>query len=204
LKIKLLDDEDCFNATKYVLDLNRQKEIEIEGEHRFSRNNQFTRRLYMDPYFCSLALQVQPALESFYNIKLYPTYTYARLYLPGYTMFPHLDRPACEFSSSLTIGYGGRKSPWELYIEDDEGNEQEYILYPGEGLLYKGREYHHWRYPLDRGWQLQTFVHYIEIDGEVHTELKNNHIELDINKPFQDFYCLHGVWMLKDNFSVDN
>lgn len=196
MKIKLLDNEDCLRATEYVLELNRKKKIYSEGTHRFSDNNKYTKNLYSDPLFKELALKVQPKLEEFCGEKLYPTYTFTRLYVPGYTMFPHLDRHSCEFSSSLTIGYGGRTYPWELYIEDDDGNEVEYLLEPGEGLIYKGREYHHWRYPMDKGWQVQTFVHYIIVDGEIYSSIKEQ-LKPDFSIPFQDF-TFNGknkVWM---------
>ena len=192
MKLKLLSDEDCANATEYVLDLNRKKLLTSEGPHRFSEENKHTKRLYMDPLFCALALQMQPLLEEGHGVKLYPTYTFTRLYLPGYTMHPHIDRPACELSSSLTIGYGGRSHPWELYIEDDDENEVEYILEPGEGLLYRGQDYHHWRYPLDRGWQIQTFVHYIEIGGKVHEQILESNPDFDTDVLFQDFTFRKG------------
>ena len=158
----------------------------------------------MDPFFCSLALQVQPKIESVSGYSLYPTYCYTRLYLPGYTMHPHLDRPACELSSSLTIGYGGRDTPWELYIEDDNGDEVEFVLEPGEGLLYRGRDYHHWRWPLDRGWQIQTFVHYMIVNGEVHQELKDAGIHIDLDTPFTDFnWSSTKGWSLNRSRSID-
>ena len=204
MKIKLLSEQDCKEATEYVLELNRSKKIISEGPHRFSENNRHTRKIYMDPFFCSLALQVQPKLESVSGYSLYPTYCYTRLYLPGYTMHPHLDRPACELSSSLTIGYGGRDTPWELYIEDDNGDEVEFVLEPGEGLLYRGRDYHHWRWPLDRGWQIQTFVHYMIVNGEVHQELKDAGIHIDLDTLFTDFnWSSTKGWSLNRSRSID-
>lgn len=187
MKLKLLSEKDCADATSYMLELEKEGALKYERDHEFGPRNKETLRSYMDPYFCALALQVQPQLEAAWGTQLYPTYTYTRLYKEGFILRPHTDRPACELSSSITIGYGGRDTPWELYIENDDKEEVEYILEPGEGLLYEGRKYTHWRYPLDEGWQIQTFVHYIQIGGEVYQQVRYKQPDFDFSIPFQDF-----------------
>ena len=144
---------------------------------------------YSDPVFNSSRFKKHSLRwKKSCGLKLYPTYTYTRLYLPGYAFeSSQLDRPACEFSSTVTIGYGDRESPWEIYIENDDLDGVEYILYPGEGVIYEGRKYHHWRLPLDKGWQIQTFVHYIEIEGEVYYDVLERDPNFDFSEPFHDF-----------------
>jgi len=198
MKAKLFSKKDCDAATKYVLEKEKNGFLEYEKDHRFGPDNKNTFRIYGDEVFKTLALKAQPKLEKLYGIKLYPTYTYTRLYKPGFILLPHLDRPACEFSSTVTIGYGERNSPWEIYIENDKEDGVEYILNPGEGVLYEGRKYHHWRMPLDKGWQLQTFVHYIEIGGEVYNDVLNMQPDFDFTIPFRDFdYGSDGILVIK-------
>jgi hypothetical protein len=187
VKIKLFDEKECREAVNHIFNMKNSGDLKHENEHRFSTLNKNSYGCYSDPVFNSLALKALPQMEESCGLKLYPTYTYTRLYLPGYALVPHLDRPACEFSSTVTIGYGDRESPWEIYIENDDLDGVEYILYPGEGVIYEGRKYHHWRLPLDKGWQIQTFVHYIEIEGEVYYDVLERDPNFDFSEPFHDF-----------------
>jgi len=188
--LQLLSPEDAKAATDYMLDKEREGKLQNEKVHFFGPENQLSYRSYQDPFFCDLALKVQPKIEESFGAKLYPTYTYTRLYKEGFILGPHKDRPACELSSSITIGYGGRSSPWELYIEDDEENEIECLLEPGYGLIYEGVKYRHWRYRLDHGWQVQSFVHYVMIDGPVYHEILKRKPDFDFSIPFNDFQII--------------
>lgn len=44
-------------------------------------------------------------IEQAINLRLYPTYSYYRVYKSGDTLAPHRDRSACEISVTLTLGY---------------------------------------------------------------------------------------------------
>ena len=188
MKLKLFNEQECENATKHVFDLKNNGLLKHEKEHRFGEMNHNSYRIYMDDVFTDLSLKALPLLEEAYGLKLYPTYTFTRLYVEGFTLKPHRDRAACEFSSTATIAYGDRESPWEIYVEDEHGDGVEYVLESGEGLLYEGRKYHHWRLPLDKGWQIQTFVHYIEVGCEVYDMVLEQNPDFDFSIPFNDFH----------------
>jgi len=68
------------------------------------------------PVFDSLMEQLLPNFEIASGKKLYPTYAYARLYAPGEELKVHIDRPSCEISATLTLGFEG--DPWPIYIAD--------------------------------------------------------------------------------------
>lgn len=188
MKLKLFDAHDCDKATKYIFDLKEKGLLKHEKPHRFGPDNHHSYKTYKDEVFKELSLKALPLLEEGYGLELYPTYTYTRLYVEGFILKPHRDRPACEYSSTVTISYGDRETPWEIYVENEDGDGVEYNLESGEGLLYEGRKYHHWRMPLDKGWQIQTFVHYIKVGGEVYNQVLEHYPDFDFTTPFNDFH----------------
>jgi alkylated DNA repair dioxygenase AlkB len=100
------------------------------------------------------------------GVKVYPTYSYARLYYAGNELVPHRDRPSCEFSVTVTLG-GEFEMLWPIYIERADGEGLVCRLGIGDALVYKGCERTHWREPFEGLWQAQVFMHYVDADGTV-------------------------------------
>lgn len=101
--------------------------------------------------------------------KLYPTYTYARLYVPGDELKNHRDRPSCQISATVTLGFSGK--PWPIYMGDreDKAGGKEIIMDVGDVVLYKGNDKWHWRekYEGDENtWLVQVFLHYVDANGQ--------------------------------------
>ena len=123
--------------------------------------------VYGDPLFDTLMEDLRPKMEEATGLRLLPTYSYARKYLPGEELVPHLDRPSCEVSATLTLGYKG--DVWPIYLSRDSTVENEIgsvDLKIGDLLIYRGTELNHWRKPYTEGeWQCQVFVHYVDADG---------------------------------------
>lgn len=121
--------------------------------------------------FDSLLEQLLPNFELASGKKLYPTYAYARLYAPGEELKIHTDRPACEISATLTLGFEG--DPWPIYMGDEGGaNASKIMMEVGDAVLYRGCDKHHWREPYKEGkWQAQVFLHYVDVNGP-HAEWK--------------------------------
>lgn len=130
------------------------------------------------PVFDSLLEQLQPHFEQASGKHLLPTYAYARLYKPGEVLTPHTDRPACEVSATITLGFSG--TPWPIYMADPtndgeplQGDKQLYhvknkaaiTMKPGEAVLYKGCEKVHWREEFCGDWAAQVFLHYVDANG---------------------------------------
>lgn len=107
---------------------------------------------------------VQP-LSRAIGRPLYPTYTYTRFYLRDAVLKPHLDRPSCEISTTLTIDHAGAK-PWPIFIEDKRGQAQAVELARGDILVYRGAERRHWREAMADDWQTQVFLHFVDQQGE--------------------------------------
>lgn len=114
--------------------------------------------------FDSLLEKLLPDVEDITGLKLYPTYAYARLYMPGEELKSHKDRESCEISVTLTLGFDG--SPWSFFLSKEDSTATEIVMNVGDAVVYKGRELNHWRNKYEDGkWQAQVFLHYVDADG---------------------------------------
>ena|ERR1700736_2570416 len=112
---------------------------------------------------------LQPAVESVASVNLFPTYSYFRVYKRGDVLRKHTDRPACEISLSLCLGYAADR-PWPIWIEGPAGVSR-VELEPGDALLYRGTECPHWREACEADNVAQVFLHYVDQRGP-HAEWK--------------------------------
>jgi len=122
-----------------------------------------TPALYGEPCMEELLLTLLPSIEEASDLSLYPTYSYLRLYKRGDVLGRHVDRPACEISVSLSLGYEA-DSPWPLWIEGPAGVSG-VQMEPGDGLLYRGTECFHWREAFSGTRVAQVFLHYVDRNG---------------------------------------
>ncbi len=114
--------------------------------------------------------------------RLAPSYSFFRAYQQGDRCTVHSDRPACDLSMSLALGYsdeivwpievGARFLTLEdankIRIADDFGDEPyaSVSLQPGDALLYKGVNHRHGRItPNPNRWSAHLFLHWIDLDG---------------------------------------
>jgi predicted 2-oxoglutarate/Fe(II)-dependent dioxygenase YbiX len=116
--------------------------------------------------FDKLLVDLLPHFEAASGRKLYPTYSYARLYAPGDELVNHTDRESCEISATITLGFDG--DVWPIYMGDDidKSNASEIRMDVGDAVLYQGMTKHHWREKYTEGnWQAQVFLHYVDANG---------------------------------------
>jgi len=126
---------------------------------------------YSDIAMETLLLAVQPVMEKQTELKLIPTYSYARIYKKGDILHRHKDRFSCEISTTLNLG--GDK--WEIFIEKDSNKGKiiegkGYVsentkgikvdLKPGDMLVYRGNLLEHWREEFKGNDCCQVFLHY--------------------------------------------
>jgi hypothetical protein len=127
--------------------------------------------LYSDPAMETLMLKCQPAMEKATGLKLYPSYTYARIYKKGDQLKRHKDRFSCEISTTLNLG----GEPWPIYLSPNENvgipdwkkittaskaKGIQINLNPGDMLVYRGMELEHWREKFKGKNCGQVFLHY--------------------------------------------
>ena len=112
-----------------------------------------------------LADMAEPISENL-GIELIPTYTYARVYRPGEVLAPHTDRPSCEISGTMTLGFDA-ETVWPIYfgLDADDKVGRRVDLDIGSLLMYRGEELPHWRKEFKGNWQCQVFFHYIDANG---------------------------------------
>ena len=105
-----------------------------------------------------------PKLEVLTGLRLFPTYSFARIYKNGDVLTPHRDRPACEVSLSLNLGQEPEE-PWPLWLRTHEGQDVPVMLRPGDALIYRGIELAHWREAYPGHKLAQVFLHYVDRNG---------------------------------------
>ena len=114
---------------------------------------------YSDVAMETLMLKCQPVMEKATQLKLYPAYTYARIYKKGDILKRHRDRFSCEISTTMNLG--GDK--WSIYLEPSGELGKKGIkvdLSPGDMLVYRGCELEHWREKFKGKISAQVFLHY--------------------------------------------
>ena len=107
----------------------------------------------------TLMLKCQPDMEKVTGLKLYPAYTYARIYKPGDELKRHKDRFSCEISTTMNLG----GDPWPIYLEPSGETNKKGIrvdLKQGDMLVYRGCELEHLREKFKGKECVQVFLHY--------------------------------------------
>jgi hypothetical protein len=154
-----------FSMKKQVLDTCRQARYISPYETLFGyyegQDEQIpnTYSSYSDIAMETLLLKCQPVMEKATELKLYPAYTYARIYKKGDELKRHKDRFSCEISTTMNLG----GDDWPIYLEPSgkEGIKGiEVNLKAGDMLVYSGCELEHWRKPFKGKECIQVFLHY--------------------------------------------
>ena len=151
------------NCQELTAELNR-----LVAENKTTKDEQcpLSEAIHGTVTFDKLLEDLLPHFEKHCGKKLYPTYSYARLYKTGEELKVHRDRPACEISATVTLGFSGKQ--WAIYMGDqeDKSDGNEILMAIGDAVLYRGMDKHHWREKFEGEWQAQVFLHYVDADGE--------------------------------------
>ena len=135
---------------------------------------------YGDMTFDTLLFHKLPVIEIMTGKKLMPTYSYFRLYMTGSELVKHIDRPSCEISSTLCLGYDSDYN-WPMFVEGKPIH-----LNPGDMIIYRGCELEHWREPFKGVNHAQVFLHYNEVDGK-YNNLNDGRPILGLPSNFRNF-----------------
>ena len=153
----VVSEEDCKNLVDRMFSLYEQGHLYKDEQCPKSDS------IYGDEYLDQLLEMLADPLSEVIGRKLVPTYTYARIYRPGEVLKKHTDRPSCELSATLTLGYDSDDGIWPIFFDDEREIEVE--LDVGELAFYKGAEVVHWREEFKGNWHVQVFLHYVDADG---------------------------------------
>jgi hypothetical protein len=128
-----------------------------QSERRYIAHNDSVARFFHE--------QLTGVVAQIAGRPLKPSYVYFSSYLGGSELEKHNDRPQCEYSISFCLDYSPEPydhTPWPLHLN----TKQEHItVYQaiGDGLLYRGRLFPHYRRPLYEGHtSSHLFFHYVD------------------------------------------
>jgi hypothetical protein len=119
-----------------------------EGENEQIPN---TYSQYANMAMETLLLKCLPDMEKATGLKLYPAYSYARIYKKDDELKKHKDRFSCEISTTMNLG----GDDWPIYLEGLKVD-----LKQGDMLVYSGCELEHWREKFKGKECIQVFLHY--------------------------------------------
>lgn len=119
-----------------------------------------------------------PTVSELTKCDLLPTYAFFRLYQNGDQLRVHHDRPACEHSLSLTLGYsdgevwsfdiGHNEAPRKVGHAEDFGGEtySTIRMLEGDAVLYRGIRRRHGRLTANPNkWSAHLFLHWVDRQG---------------------------------------
>jgi hypothetical protein len=138
---------------------------------------------HSDPLMETILDLTTPVVEQNLNKKLYPTYSFLRIYDKGSDLPIHKDRPSCEYTVALCLGSDPAEKPYEIFVgEVDETSDYKYFdskgnfnkykinykypMKPNNALIFKGMEDIHWREICEHDHFITVFLHYVDQEGE--------------------------------------
>jgi len=115
--------------------------------------------------------------------KLWPTYSYFRIYDKGSDLKIHTDRESCEYTVALCLGADPIDQPYEIFVgEEDETSDYKYYssdgkynryridhkfsMLPNNAVIFKGMDKIHWREMCKHDHFTTVFLHYVDQEGD--------------------------------------
>ena len=123
-----------------------------------------------------------PVVEQNVGKKLWPTYSYFRIYDKGSDLRIHTDRQSCEYTVALCLGADPIDQPYEIFVgEEDEASDYKYYndrgeykryridhkfpMVPNNAVIFKGMDKIHWREICKHDHFITVFLHYVDQEG---------------------------------------
>lgn len=119
---------------------------------------------YADPLMEVVLIDSRAAVEDVVGKELLPTYSYSRVYVEGDELERHVDRPSCEYSVTVNVACDGE--PWPIWMQYGDAEPTKVTLAPGDAVIYKGCDVHHWRNKMIHARvNAQFMLHYVDKNG---------------------------------------
>lgn len=123
-----------------------------------------------------------PVIEKNVGKKLFPTYSYFRIYDKGSDLKVHTDKESCEYTVALCLGSDPIDQPYEIFLGEEDNNsdykyynkdgkhkryriDHKYKMIPNNAILFKGIEKAHWREECTHDHFITVFLHYVDQEG---------------------------------------
>jgi hypothetical protein len=143
-----------------------------------------SKSFYADPFCETLLLTACKKISEATGLELLPTYSYTRVYAKGDELVIHTDRAECQYSATLSLGRPSAEEISPIYMSEnaDGSDASELLLDEGDICIYMGNRMSHWRKPFEQSWYLQTFLHYVDKNGQYGNRLYDGRRSLGIKK----------------------
>jgi hypothetical protein len=121
---------------------------------------------YRNTFMQNLLKRCQPQVEKCTGVTLFPTNSYYRIYEPGNILHDHIDRPECEISVTITLGFNyvdksdDYRWPVHIFVND---KKKYFECNVGDTVIYRGHEIMHGREQFNVGadsYHINVFLHY--------------------------------------------
>ena len=150
--------ENCVNQNLCI-----DRSTDDSPESKISQSQYYR---YADPLTEVVLEDKCEEIERITKTKLYPTYSYMRVYMGADDLSAHTDRPECEYSVTVHVAKIGED--WPIGIKDIDGQDHEFVLEAGDALIYRGCDLLHWRRPMSEtktNLNVQFMLHYVDKTG---------------------------------------
>ena len=183
---------DSFARDKYVVWRSCLKDPQLSLFFRYTCKRADLETMIQDPrapgadaapgdlFIDALLLDFLPSAEAISRLKLFPTYSYFRVYKRGDFLVKHTDRPSCEISISFYVAHHA----WPLLLEMPNGISS-IELKPGDALFYRGIDISHWREPMNGERAAHVFLHYVDQSGPYAEWKYDRRNGIPSHKPFR-------------------
>lgn len=139
---------------------------------------------YYGDYLMETILDMStPVIENALNKKLWPSYSYVRIYDKDSDLPAHLDRKGSEYVLCLGLGSDPINKPYPIYIgsKDDEQDytyqdvhnkdctfkiENKFNMLQNTAILFSGQDKFHWRTKCKHDHFISLFMFYVDQKGE--------------------------------------
>lgn len=159
--IKLIKNALAVDTCKYIsINMEMLMHLANHPEDKWTKNSSG----YYAPIFLeSLLLHLQPLVETTVNKKLYPTYSYGRIYYENSSLKKHTDRSSGEYGVTCCIQ---KDIDWPIHFEVEDKKILSHELSVGDICVYKGMDYPHWRDEYVGKKHIQVFLMYVDVNGK--------------------------------------
>jgi len=160
--------------------------IKYSATKKFNVDNQSSSLIgeYADPLMETLLDMSTSVIEENVGRKLFPTYSYLRIYDLNSDLKIHTDRPSCEYTVALCLGSLPKEVPYEIFIgEEDPSSDYKYYdsntlefnryridhkidMFPNNAVVFQGQNKIHWREYCKHDHFITVFLHYVDQEGK--------------------------------------
>ena len=111
--------------------------------------------------------KLTPAVSKIFGKELLPTVDHSRFYTKGATLKLHRDKDYCEYAVTINIRNVPSDESWCFAVaNENNGVWNRFFMSPGDAVFYNGPVEYHGRNELPYDMCYQTFLYFVDANGE--------------------------------------